>query len=136
MAGLVDLINVDSVRRAIDQEFTERELSNASIYDTIFTSPTILEVLKIDPLAQDRVGKDQLYVKAALNLFLAARILPSIRFTTKEEFGDGGGFTLQALNIEKRVAELRRQAVEQLDQIVGVAPPALGEPPAFIVVTG
>jgi len=137
MAGLQDWINPDSVRRAIDQEFTEKELSNSSITDPIFTSPVFLELLRIDPQAETREGTAQAYVKNALNLFLAARILPTIRFTEKEDFGDGGGFTLQKVNVEKRVAELRQQAVEQLDVIINVQPATQRPvPPAFIVVTG
>ncbi len=134
MAELADLINVASVRRAIDPSFTARDLPDDSILDPIFTGPAISDVLKIDPAAPTREGAQQLYVKNALNLFLAARLLPAIRFTTKEDFGDGGGYTQQAVNVPARVAELRQLAKEELDHVVEAVLTEYAETPVFIVV--
>lgn len=108
------LINPKSVRRAIDTSWGIKDLPDDVISDPVFVSPAISELLSIDPKAAEREGEEQATVGSALNLLLAARVLPSAPLLTKEDFGDGGGYTRQAVDVASRVALLRQQAVDLL----------------------
>lgn len=135
MAGLADLVDPESVRKLCRADLTQRQLPNPTIRDPVFVEPAVAELLGLDPDAASRQGDAAATVRSALNRLVAAQVLPTVRFVTKEDFGDGGGFTVQATNVEQRAAELRRQAWNLLAPIAGEQPAGLGPLPAFLVVT-
>ncbi|HEV2762045.1 MAG TPA: hypothetical protein VGV38_03540 [Pyrinomonadaceae bacterium] len=134
MPDLAEWVNPASVRRAIDPTFRERDLPTDAITDEVYVRPAIVELLSLAPDAADSQGDDLAALKVALNLLVAANLLPSVPLFTKEDFGDGGGYTRQQMDVSERVAELRRKAAEQVSLVVGVEVAGLGETPPFIVV--
>lgn len=138
MAGLLDLINPPSVRRLIDASYTERDLDDEVVRDSIFTGPAIAELLRLDPDSVAHAAEDDEkkgHIKNALNRLIAALILPTIPIIEKEDFGDGGGWSRQKVNITERVSALQQQAADDISNVIGVDSSSSSEtPPAFLVV--
>ena len=134
MPGLSDWVNPASVRRKIDPTYTERDLPTDAIIDDMYVLPAISELLRLAPGAADSQGENLSALKVALNLLVAANLLPSVPLFTKEDFGGGGSYTRQQMGVGERVAELRRQATEQINGVVGAAPTGFGEGVPLIVV--
>ena len=134
MPDLAGLVDPASVRRAIDPTFKERDLPADAITDEVYVRPAIVELLGLAPDAAAAQDDDLAALRVALNLLVAANLLPSAPLFTKEDFGDGGGYTRQQMDVSERVAELRRRATEQVNLVVGVEVSGVGEGVPFIVV--
>jgi hypothetical protein len=114
VGNLAELIKPESVRRAIDASLKASDLPDEVIHDELYVNLAITEVLQRDPDAAGYEGDKQKRVGLALNLFLAATVARFVPFITKEDFGDGGGYSRQQVDVDKLIANLQRMGSEQM----------------------
>lgn len=134
MPNLKEAIDPESVRGLIRPGMPASLLPDTVVLRPVNTQLPVTEVKRADPNAESREGEQGELIASALNKLVAANLLPSVALPEKEDFGDGGGFTLQKVDREKRAEELRRQAFAEIALVVGSASTEFAVPPAFIVV--
>src|SRR5688500_3009844 len=129
------MVDPESVRKLCRADLRASDLPDDTIKLKVYVGPAVAELLRLDPDAASRAGGDADHVASALNHLVAARVLPTVPMPTKEDYGDGGGVTVQPINVEKRVAELRDAAQDEIALVLDEQPPTgAGTLPAFIVV--
>ena len=127
--NLEELVNSADVRWAIDPTLDEKTLPDAVIESAVVVYPAINELLVLNPAAAADADDEakQVHIQVALNLLVAAVLLPRLPDVTKEEYNDGGGFTKQAIDKVARAAELRLQAGAEIAPLVlNPLPPSTG----------
>lgn len=134
MPDLAVLIDPEIVRGLIRPGMPASLLPDPVVTRKVNTSLPIAEVKAADAQAESREGPHRELIASALNKLVAAGLLPSVALPEKEDFGDGGGFTLQKVDREKRAEELRRQAFAEIAIVVGNGATEFTTAPAFIVV--
>lgn len=113
---LKDLIDGDAVRGEIDLTLTARDLPDALIKSALKGGLAIDEVLSLDPGAAGRDQNPQRqHVANALNLITAAILAPTVPQIVSEDYGDGGGYKREKVDVGKLVADLRQRAITQIE---------------------
>lgn len=114
--NLLELIDGDQVRGEIDLTLTAKDLPNSLIKSALKGGLAVDEVLALDPGAAGREQNPQRqHVANAVNLLTAAILAPIVPQIVSEDYGDGGGYKREKVDLEKLAAELRQRAISQIE---------------------
>lgn len=123
-----------AIRAALDVDLTETKLPNRIIDLPIYRDAADQDVISILPDAETRTGEAANKVQRAAIFFCAARLAPVVvRLTSLTVQARDLSYSKPVFDPEKRAAELRQLAVEELADISSGSPT---RPPFFSVATG
>lgn len=116
---LLEVIDCDSVRRRLDLGLTAEVLPDDVVRDTNFTRVARRELLKLyaDAEDQDIDAEAGESVVDAMNLLVAAVILPSLPQLTAQKAGDEG-YSRKFEDTDTRVAQLKAMAFDALQDLI------------------
>jgi hypothetical protein len=108
---LPELVVSASVRAAVGVDQNSTLLPDDFINQSIFVNPAI-RTLKSYYADVEEVTDDEeeALVIDALNLLVAANLLPSVPMLSQQRTATGSGYTRQLQSVEERQAALRQQA--------------------------
>lgn len=121
-----------AVRAALDTELTEANLPNNTIALDIYQGAAEREVKGRDEDWESRTGEELLRLKAATVYLTAARLAPSVvRITSMNVQGRDLSYSKQTFDPEKKAAELRALAEQELAELVTPEEETSGRPTMF-----
>lgn len=123
-----------AIRAALDVDLTESKLPNRTIDLPIYRDAADQDVLAVIADAESQTGENANRVKRAAIFFCAARLAPVVvRLTSLTVQARDLSYSKPVFDPEKRAAELRQLAVEELADISSASPT---RPTFFSVATG
>jgi len=125
----------DAVRAALDVSLDSETLPAVVIASTIYADAAAAEIKVRDPAWETRTDDALAHLERAHILITAALIAPAIPSITGESFNESR-YTRQAIDWEKRAADLRQRASEELAAILTPADTSPGRPTFFSVASG
>lgn len=140
MPSLLDLIDADEVRAALDVSLNPRALPDDAIDRAVFAGRAVYEISRRDSHAADREGEERERLALALNLLTASLIAPAVPSIVQESFGDGSNYKRQEIDWLKRAATLRQQSDEEMALLLNSNNPTTARaslmPPFFALARG
>lgn len=128
-----------AIRAAIDLKLRPADISDDIIKLDIYAGAADQDVLDLDPDAEGRSGTPAEWerIKRAAIYFCAARLCPAVvRLTSVNIQVRDMSYSRQAFDPEKRAAELRQMATEEIAAILTPSEVTPNRPTMFTVASG
>ena len=107
------------VRAAISLDLVPDKLPANTIDLDIYLGAAEREVIRIDADAESRTGDEAAIVRTCAIYLTAAKLCPAVAYTLSIQMSNGQqNYNRNAFNPEKRAAELRASAYEQLNELL------------------
>ena len=136
--SILSVQDYDEIRAVISTDLKADQLKNEVIGLDAYQGAAEREVVSIDEEALTRTDAAEVaLVRSAAVYLTAARLCPAVSRILSVQVSSGQQSYLKSpFNPEKRAAELRQMAYEQLEEVLTTTEDAIEQPCTFTVATG
>jgi len=124
-----------AVRAALLLGLSAEMLPDDTVASPIFQQAAEAEIVRCDPTAESRTGKEKEAIERAAIYLTAALIAPSIPNVTEHE-EDKVRAKVEAINWMERADDLREKATAELNNVLNPSDPLAQRPTAFTLARG
>jgi len=108
-----------AIRAVLDTDLNDKNLYDSTIALDIYQGAADQDVLDLDPDAESRTGTDAERILRAAIYFCAARLAPAVvRITSLSIQARDLSYSKPVFDPEKRAAELRSMAEEEINEVL------------------
>lgn len=115
----VPLVTPENVRYLLGVDLTDEQVSDGVVWSPVYGGRAVLEVQRRDPAYADRTGDEQTRLNNAADHLTAAYLARKVPNLTGEHQGTAGGYTREAVDVDKLVGELLAVASAEIELVVG-----------------
>jgi hypothetical protein len=126
-----------AIRAALDSKLNDQQLPDSIVELPIYRAAADQDVLDRDPQAESRTGSGADRIRRAAIFFCAARLAPVVvRITSITIQAHDLNYAKPVFDPEKRAAELRQMAEEEIAAVVAPAETTPARPTMFTTASG